>query len=350
MHVCDFQYSLQGCSNYSDQISVNTVLIALHSLSLVLYSIYPLRHVYYEVILKKRRFVFNDHDAMSLFGALYHCIVITHLLNMRYFQKHDLAIPPSTLKTIVRVNIVMDMLSYIVGGLGGSSISMFIVKTTTGSNLYDPIEWRGRKINPIVALKLWRAMVLVYLITAYSCFCTFGLESLELYVLWRRATLLFLAGLSGIISSGVLLFFGLNLFKKLDENESRKKVKSIRFKEQLKIMKIGIYLGAFAYYIPIALSTALIVLLLEVYAENHQALLYSKIATRLCMWLFSTAIVVYALYKSFTTHTLTDPSGNVSSEEVVRGTISKVLAAEPTTIKAKQSITGMADTEVIKSG
>ena len=106
------------------------------------------------------------------------------------------------------------VLSINLGSLGAQTFVLSIVSTAAGCDLYKPVHFYGRMIDPTKALKLIRVSVIIYNTTIMIWWATLGIYGDKLlFRKYEMLSCLFLAAVAAFISMPSIAFFGLRLIR-----------------------------------------------------------------------------------------------------------------------------------------
>lgn len=87
----------------------------------------------------------------------------------------------------LRAGIMLSCMYFLTAALGMSSFTLAMVHGSSGANLYAPVSINGKTIDPAKGLKLIRLIVLMVEVLLAILWSTYGLQSVDHYVVARRA-------------------------------------------------------------------------------------------------------------------------------------------------------------------
>ncbi|KAJ3307300.1 hypothetical protein HDV03_001785 [Kappamyces sp. JEL0829] len=284
LQVCDWYHCYAGCGNIDAMILVNEIYVGIWFAMLLASLVYPLEKLYSCRYIKKKPIsqAWNFTMKMSVLSIATILSKIAVLLNARSV----LAVTSyESLQWIITFNILLELLYGIVSFLYCFTYSTQIVRSFSAVNKENNASF---VLSGTLSSRIHMALYICLLIFG-CCFAFLGPRSgLSQYIVWRRVIYSWVAIVSFVIEPVLLFYCGsvaINHLLASDasrDEEGRRldpiKRKILRLKSTIKHVCISQFLsGIFNMLIPI---------LNEVYQDNEESLLISKIVLSAVQVLF----------------------------------------------------------------
>ncbi|KAJ3275207.1 hypothetical protein HDV01_000932 [Terramyces sp. JEL0728] len=203
--------------------------------------------------------------------------------------------PVSDVDSIIfytKLMMVLDLTTNLVAGLAMNVLTGYFVKGAIGSNS-QLFQVSGRKLDPQLFIKLFRLFVFLYTVTMYSLWITFGVQTEEHYILYRRVIYYSYMIITGIMSPTIYHIFMGAIIKKLKEHYSDIG-EAIPISLHYLILLKRTLTRTFSLAITISMF-------LKVFANDYlQNYLYMvQIITNLFSFYVATVLSTYGIYKAF---------------------------------------------------
>ncbi|KAJ3302698.1 hypothetical protein HDV03_004643 [Kappamyces sp. JEL0829] len=325
---------------------VNYILIALHAVSCVLFSIYPIRKLYCDCIRGRASFSssYDDFCDLAVFAVLDQVSRIAQMVNARALAGVDLAtISDATIVANVRISIYLDCISWLCGGISAASLVKHIVRAATGGDLIDCLEVFGRQVNPLKGLRVYRVVVFVLGIVFYSCWAILGMNSIVEYRLWRRYGIFFFSFAGTFVTPLIFLFFGMRLLTKLEHmnrvGAGSKGSEAQKKRDKIRMLKVGIYSLPLVVYWPTCLIMFFTVIANELWENQQSNLLTTKAIIEVVLWINSTYFSIYLIYKSivFQSHSRSHSSRGTRLGLLKTYAVTQIVSSPPPGLAAPRS-------------
>ncbi|KAJ3310832.1 hypothetical protein HDV04_004608 [Boothiomyces sp. JEL0838] len=179
--------------------------------------------------------------------------------------------------------------------IGGFAVNVFVsyfVNASVGTNLYEYWQVKGKQLSPPTILRIIRLMVFVYTVGMYLAWGTRGLESVALYIIYRRCTYLFYAFLSAFVTPVIYWILLSKIVNVLGEKYKKNKQKVPIGVTYIQIIKYAILLG---FGVPTTLQFTLRVIGNELFQHS---LNYFQITCNFFFFFSSSMFSAYMIYKS----------------------------------------------------
>ncbi|KAI8892866.1 hypothetical protein BC833DRAFT_610430 [Globomyces pollinis-pini] len=288
--ICDFHLNYAGCKDIGSLLMVDLVFIGLHSFELVLCLTYLFCTNVFANISK-----LGDFDIGAISSTFFTISRICLLVNIRRIGNiHEVPWSNADLERYVISNIYLEMTVWIISGFTANQLAKAMVFAGTGANLFEKLRIFGKEVDPTVALKCFRLLVLVINVILFTLFAVSVVTGTrEMFTIMRRGPYVWIGMLSGIISPSILYFFGRTVIKSLRSNKKkidRNNQSVINWLEKFVQLVI-----IFAYW-PTFIACFLYIYVNENLPSNSN-LIVVKIITEFVQWFGPTLCIVVLIYR-----------------------------------------------------
>ncbi|KAI8892867.1 hypothetical protein BC833DRAFT_610432 [Globomyces pollinis-pini] len=290
--ICDVHLNYAGCSNISQLLTVDRVIIGLHCFQLALCFYY----------LTKTKALFNlanlhDFDISIIFGSMYTIMRLTLLLHQQHFQTFSETVwTNEMIEQHLAAAIYIDLAIWIFAGVTTAQFAKSLVFAATGASLYCKIKINGKEMDPTIALKCFRLFVFVFNIILFTLFATKGIHgNLQNFSMYHRVVYLWIGVLGILISPSIMYFFGSRVVSSLKANIKKLDQSNQKY---LLLLERSINITIIFNYWPVS-SCCILYLFYNQGVHSAGTILSVKIITEFFMWFGPTlcvGVLIYRLY------------------------------------------------------
>ncbi|KAJ3368559.1 hypothetical protein HDU91_000471 [Kappamyces sp. JEL0680] len=297
LFFCDFQFSQFGCTNRDSYLLLDQVMAALHGFTMVISLFYPLQQF---IAAKKNGTVFgiDIYSKISLAGLLYHSICCAQLLVDLTILGHFSGSSATAIQVAkaAQAKIILEMLSWIVGGMASNIFILHFVSISSGTDLYAPVRFHGQEFNPRKALFLYRIFVGVFIIASFSNWAVHGPFDQQSYLMERKTALGFLAFVGTFITPIINLFFAAQVLGRLTQPYLAKKQ---ALPPTIQYLRLAIYSVPLICQVPMGFVAFAVSILNELLLPNPAAQFSLAVAAKCIGWFSTTFFSLYLLLRLY---------------------------------------------------
>ncbi|KAJ3306423.1 hypothetical protein HDV03_005033 [Kappamyces sp. JEL0829] len=307
---CDFHLSYAGCVNINTMVYVNTVFIGLAAVSILLYLAYPLWHLLH-CLAHSKKYTPLSLDFIGYGYSIHHVFSLIMLCYLKSISTYDrTTMTNSDIESLVRGTIYIELCKNVAGTLSSGMFVLYIVQTTTGTNLYEPVSVLGVTVNAEKGVKYLRLFLMLLMAAFYSLLAWSGTKSRSDFVLYRRLCFFEMGAVGLLIQPTILFYFGHRVIVTLKASLTAKKDKHSRRK--IALLERTVYSVIFGLFLPLSFIMIVYPILCEMYQDpaHHVYLLLAKIVIYSVVWVCNTGLSFYLLQKTWSGIKSSNASGS----------------------------------------